>query len=140
MGLEMKRNRPVTISRAELAFLDAIIEYQREEETGEEDRVTVYLPTDAVAFWAKAAWKLGKWAYKNRGKLAALATAATDLLGGMLVRDDADYDGVDELLSASDGEFSLKTLIGIREEFDRQVAEVQRHASEFRLKSDEKAD
>lgn len=75
----LEPNEPISLTRAEIKLLEALIELEQEERAGAVESVTVYSSADALAFWAKA----GRWAWKNRYKLLAAAEAAWDLLGGV---------------------------------------------------------
>lgn len=75
--MEAERRPSVSLSKAELQYLDALIALEEEQRSGSRDEIIVFDPPEGLGIWVKA----GKWAWKHRKKLVALATAATDLVG-----------------------------------------------------------
>jgi hypothetical protein len=76
-------NEPISLTRAEIKLLEALIELEEEEREGSAQSVTVFDSPDELAIWVKA----GKWVWKNRYKLLAATQAVTDLVGGVVERE-----------------------------------------------------
>lgn len=73
----------LTLTKAEIAFLNATIEMMREDELGRVESVTIMVEP-AAAFWkviVKVAKAVNKWVEKNGGWVA-VATAVIDQLFG----------------------------------------------------------
>jgi hypothetical protein len=116
----LEPNEPISVTKAEIKLLEALIELEEEERAGAADSITVFDSEDALALWAK----VGKWAWKNRYKLVAAGEALYDLLGGVFdAQALADGDVPDEirvLLSRVD-ETSLDDLLRARDEIYRAI-------------------
>jgi hypothetical protein len=117
---ERRGSQPITVSKSELAFLNAIIEYTREVEQGSAETVTVYVEPQLAAIWAKALVKAGKWAWQNRYKLVAVTEAVWDLIGGDVFanpRQDQQY--LDAVRQSAQRDLPLQDLLALREQIDR---------------------
>ena len=78
-----KKTEQLTLTKAEIAFLDATIELMREEE-GRVESITINIEPQSLGIGkalVKGAKKVNKWVEKNGGWVA-LATAAADLVFG----------------------------------------------------------
>lgn len=112
--------QPITVSKSELAFLNAIIEYTREAEQGKVETVTVYVEPQLAAIWAKALIKAGKWAWQNRYKLLAVGEAVWDLLGGdVFANPRQDQQFLTEVKQVAQRDLPLRDLLALREQIDR---------------------
>jgi hypothetical protein len=119
------RKQPVTVSKAELAFLNAIIEFTREAEGGKTENVIIHIEPQYAAVWAKALVKAGKWAWANRWKLYAAAEAVWDLIGGSVFAERLpdDQQALDTVRREAGRDLRLGHLVQTR---DRILQEMER--------------
>ncbi|HEY0889239.1 MAG TPA: hypothetical protein VGE38_06470 [Nocardioides sp.] len=118
--MEDESRTSVSLSRAELQYLDALIALEEEARSGRREEVVVFEPTEPLGIWVG----IGKWAWKHRKKLVALVTAATDLVGldaksramaERVMADELDASGE----AGGDGETTLEELLALREAVTR---------------------
>ena len=118
--MTQNRNEPVTLTKAEIKFLEALIELEQEERDGTAETVTIFDSPDGVAIWAK----VGKWAWKNKWKLVTATEAVIDAVGGVLTSaDGAEGDVSPEMraILSSTSESTLDDLIAAREQIYRAI-------------------
>lgn len=110
----------VSLSKAELQYLDALIALEEESRSGRRDEIVVFESPEALGIWVG----IGKWAWKHRKKLVTLVTAATDLLG-FTTKSRAEAEKVLSQQLAASGvddagaESTLEELLAIREAVTR---------------------
>jgi hypothetical protein len=113
----------VTVSKADLAFLNAMIEFEQEAQSGQSEKVTIFLDANSTAAFTGAFLKAGKWAWKNKYKLLAAGEAVWDLLGGITsARQDVaeNKEGLSLLKPAAEEGSRLKELLKIRDQIQQQ--------------------
>ena len=116
----------LTLTRSEIAFLNATIELLREEESGRTETVTITVDNPAALAKAavKVAKKVNKWVERNGGWLAVAALAA-DFIGGDLAsarisREQAE--ALERFRAAARRGVSLEELIELRDRLESQSA------------------
>lgn len=112
--MEQESTTSVSLSKAELQYLDALIALEEESRSGQRDEVVVFESPEALGIWVG----IGKWAWKHRKKLVTLVTAATDLVGlDAKSRAAAERVLAQELEGSGDveGESTLAELLAVRE-------------------------
>ena len=74
---EESRSQTVSLTKAELQYLDALIAMEEEQRSGSRDEIVVFESPEPFLFWAG----IGKFLWKHKAKIVGIATAATDLIG-----------------------------------------------------------
>jgi hypothetical protein len=113
----------VTVSKADLAFLNAMIEFEQEAQSGQSEKVTIFLDANSTAAFTGAFVKAAKWAWKNKYKLVAAGEAVWDAIGGITSarQDVAENKEALSLLKPAAQEGSrLKELLKIRDQIQEQ--------------------
>jgi hypothetical protein len=117
------RTEQLTLTKAEIAFLDATIELMREEEEGRVESITINIDPQASAYWkalVKTAKKVNDWVQKNGGYVA-LATAAVDLFGFTATPSSvsqAQAEAFEKFRAAASQGVSLDDLIELRQQLE----------------------
>lgn len=123
----MEPNEPISLTKAEIKVLEALIELEQEKRSGVAPTVTVFDSPDSLAFWAKA----GAWAWKNKYKLLAAAQAVTEALGDVFTAKAVARDVSPEMQTLlQDDDATLDQLLAARDQIYRALEAQERTPSE----------
>jgi len=114
--------KKIEMSKAEIAFLDAMIAFEKEEKAGVADKITVLVDPAQAALWTGALVKAGAWAWRNKYKLLAVGQAVWDLIGADLKKSDIteNSSALDAIRPTLKGGATLQDLIRLREQITEQ--------------------